>query len=127
MSDHRVDIWDSFESYTSELRSIVESGDDDRHWSDEVLEVVVWRRVDPDYGTDAIVEFLLAFGGPTVRVTVHPRDGVSFFHSWGCDYRKRVPASDGGLTYPDLTTIEPYGSDADFWVSLADEASEVFS
>lgn len=113
MSDHRVDIWESFESYTQELREAYESADEDRRWSDEVLEVEVFRST--SWGNRSIVEFLLTYGGPTVRVTVHPRDGVEFFHSWGMN------PSDGS----DETTLFAYGDDADFWEMLADEAVEL--
>lgn len=113
MSDHRVDIYEALESYTQSLRDVFESGDDDRHWTDEVLEVEVFRSTsDPDR---SIVEFLLGYGGPTVRVAVHPRTGVEFFHSWGMN-----PSDESNET-----TLFAFGDDADFWESLAGEAVEL--
>lgn len=114
MSDHRVDIYEALESYTQSLRDVFESGDEDRHWTDDVLEIEVWRRVDDDT-LSSIVEFLLTYGGPTVRVTVHPRNGVEFFHSWGMN-----PADES-----DETTLFVGGDDAEFWQMLADEVSEL--
>ena len=48
------------------------------------LDVEVWRKADGATGVDVRVEYLLACGGPTVRVVVDmARERVEFFHSWG--------------------------------------------
>lgn len=113
MADHRIDIYEALESYTQSLRDVFESGDEDRHWTDDVLEVEVFKSV--SFPDRSIVEFLLAYGGPTVRVTVHPRNGVEFFHSWGMN-----PTDESNKT-----TLFAHGEDAEFWQMLADEVVEL--
>jgi hypothetical protein len=83
-TDHRVDII----AYRDELQQTLAEVNCDRPsdgvLDDEFLEVIVWRRTDDFDGY--IVEFLITFGGPTVRLTYDSRWAhAELMHSWGKD------------------------------------------
>ena len=80
---HCEDIREAYKSYSElAVAAFVDHSDDEalERFDEDLLEVQVWRRD----GADSVrVEFLLAIGGPTVRVEVDEFENVTFFHSWG--------------------------------------------
>ena len=80
---HCEDIRKAFESYSElAVAAFVDRSDDDalELFQQDLLDVGVWRRE----GSHSVrVEFVLAVGGPTVRVKVDESDNVTFCHSWG--------------------------------------------
>ena len=117
-NDHRDNIYTAQASRAASVREAIERQDDDGHWSDEFLEIEVFRSTNDPERT--IVCMLLGCGGPTTRVTVDQWDTVTFFHSWGKD----GDAADA----PDLTEIEVWGGDdADTWRQVAEMVSEVYA
>ena len=96
MSDHRENIRDAAR-FSTEFAI--------EHGSDDFADVVVWKR---DGGHK--VEFLLGYGGPTIRVEVDSRwDSATYLHSWGMD--------DNGK---DCDRFELHGEYAGFWVDMAE-------
>ena len=60
------------------------------------------------------VEMLLAYGGPTILVTVDPDGVVMFYHSWG-----KAPYSE-----VDLRQLHLNGADGEVWREMADYLAE---
>jgi hypothetical protein len=118
MTDHRENIFEASRSYTSRtFQTTDENGADDAptdFWDpfDDILEVTHFESTTSDaYRT----EFLLAVGGPTVRVVVDSRwsPDVTFHHSWGTT-----------LAGEDCHEISMHPDDAAQWRTLADEYRE---
>ena len=59
----------------------------------DVLETVVITRTSfgrPETSHVSDVEMLVAFGGPTVRITFHERGDATVFGAWGTDREERT-------------------------------------
>jgi hypothetical protein len=130
MSDHRDNIHTQAGYRADSLRAALRHDEDDceacdegscevgGHWSDEFLEIEVFRSTNDPERT--IVCLLLGCGGPTTRVTVDQWDTVTFFHSWG--------KANNDADAPDQTEMEVWGGDdADTWRQVAEMVSEVYA
>jgi hypothetical protein len=111
MSDHRSEIRETAKRYTESCR---EAWDTEERWEQGAVcyDLEVFRSTRD--AERVIVDFLLAGGGPTCRVSVDQWETVTFFYSWGMDENGQ-----------DLHELELYGDDADFWKEVAAEAAEI--
>jgi len=115
MTDHRENIFDAFRSRTEDVRQVLgymaegEDAEEDAYSDLDslILESTVWTTP----ARAPRVELLLAYGGPTERVSVDLGAGrVEYFHSWGMD-------SCG----TDRTDVAVWGDDeAGPWLELAE-------
>ena len=122
MQAHHEGITEAFNNYTSELAAWKgHAGDcaereklEDAFWAG-VAEVKVWQDVTAAHSSSR-VEFLMAYGGPTVRLTVDEHNHVEFSHSWGWNTSINR----------EQTVLRPTqgGQRASAWVEVADEIRE---
>ncbi len=88
--DHGVDIFRYVQEFEEETWAIL-TGDGDElseHLDGFALEMLVWRGDTgagyPGYNPGVIVEWLLTYGGPTVRLQYDNRYNYGeLYHSWG--------------------------------------------
>lgn len=103
MSTTQITLSDAFESYTQSYRELWEGGEFD------CLDIETWMNtINPEL---IKVEFLLTYGGPTVRVEIDEHDRVTFSHSWAVN----------SIGEPMTENVWTSGDDAEFWIMLADE------
>ena len=105
MNNYEVNVVVSAREHTDYLREAIEEETEHEFY----LEVEVFQS--KNYPDRQRVEFLLACGGPTVRVIVDQYDNVTFYHSWGGDGR---------------TECDLWGDDRDLWLQQAESYVECY-
>lgn len=88
--DHGVDILRYVKEFEKETWAMLTSAPDElsEHLDGFALEMLVWRGDTgagyPDYNRGTIVEWLIVYGGPTVRLQYDSRYNYGeLYHSWG--------------------------------------------
>lgn len=118
--DHREVIHDAAARYADKARDVLallETSETYNDGIDRAVSMIVSAEVfvstsDPDRH---YVEMLLAYGGPTIMVTVDPDGVVMFHHSWG-----KAPYGE-----VDLRQLHLDGDAGQVWREMADHLAEM--